>query len=263
MLKRNALSFPSPKRLLGHLFDLSGAALAVALMMPQAAFAATVTTETVEVEYITDDGDAAFDGAGDDAGYVDSPATQPRPGVGAATYGPFSVTGDRIIMNGAVYANTPAKFRALLAANPGVKTIEMVDCPGSEDDDANLALARLIRAAGLNTHVPADGSIRSGAVELFLAGKERTSAPGAQFGVHSWRDDTGREARDYSADSGVHTPYLRFYREVGFTPEMAKAFYDFTNRASFDDIHYMTKAELARYGVTTGPKPMAIARLEY
>jgi ATP-dependent protease ClpP protease subunit len=258
MLKRNTPSRSLAKRLLGQLFDLSGAALAVALMMPHAAFAAAATTETVEVEYIVDDGDASFD----EAGYVDAPAVQPRPGVGAS-YGPFSVTGDRITMNGAVYPNTPAKFRALLAAHPGVKTVEMVDCPGSEDDDANLALARMIRAAGLNTHVPSDGSIRSGAVELFLAGKERTSAPGAQFGVHSWRDDTGREARDYAADAAVHAPYLRFYREVGFTPDMAKAFYDFTNRASFDDIHYMTGAELARYGVTTGPKQIAIARLDY
>ncbi len=254
MLKRFAPSILLPKRLLGQMFDLSGAALAVALMLPHATYAATVTTETVVIEEIADDGDA---------GYIDTAVAESRPGTGATAYGPFSVSGESIIMNGAVDSDTPAKFRALLAANPGVKTIEMLDCPGSEDDDANLVLARLIRSAGLNTHVPADGSIRSGAVELFLAGKERTSAPGAQFGVHSWRDDTGREARDYSADSGVHTPYLRFYREVGFTPEMAKAFYDFTNRASFDDIHYMTGAELARYGVTTEQKPIAIARLEY
>jgi hypothetical protein len=254
MIKRYVPSRSLPKRVLGGLFDLSGAALAVALMLPHAAFAATVTTETVVIEDVVDDGDA---------GYIDDAIAQPRPGIGVSAYGPFSVVGDSIIMNGAVDTDTPAKFRALLAANPGVKMIEMVDCPGSEDDDSNLELARLIHAAGLNTHVPADGSIRSGAVELFLAGKERTSAPGAQFGVHSWRDDTGREARDYAADSAVHKPYLRFYKEVGFSPDMAKAFYDFTNRASFDDIHYMTGTELARYGVTTGPKQIAIARLDY
>lgn len=243
-------------RSLSKAFDLSGALLAVALMLPQAAYAATVSTETVIVEeYIDDDGNALIE------------LTVTAPVTGAATtnggYGPFRVDGDRIIMNGAVETNTPAKFRALIAAHPGVRTIEMIECPGSEDEDANLALARLIRSAGLNTHVPADGSIRSGAVELFLAGTERTSAPGAQFGVHSWRDDTGREARDYAEDAAVHAPYLRFYREVGFTPEKAKAFYDFTNRADFEDMHYMTEAELARYGVITARTPLLVARLDY
>jgi hypothetical protein len=252
MIKR----LSTPQRIFAQLLDLSGALFAVALMLPHTAYAATVVTESVVVEDSVED---------DAAGFIDTSPARPVPGAGTAIgkYGPFSVVGDMIVMNGAVETSTPAKFRALLAAHPGVKTIEMIECPGSEDDDANLALAKLIHAAGLNTHVPAGGSIRSGAVELFLAGTERTSERGAQFGVHSWRDDTGREARDYGDDDAVHTPYLRFYREIGFTPESAKAFYDFTNRASFDNIHYMTTDELTRYGVTTGRKQIATARLDY
>src|SRR3546814_14361618 len=79
------------------------------------------------------------------------------------------------------------------AAFPGLRRLEMVDCPGSLDEEANLILARAIRRAGMETVVPAGGSIRSGAVELWLAGVTRRAAPDAALGVHSWADESGRE----------------------------------------------------------------------
>ncbi len=178
----------------------------------------------------------------------------PRSAALGLSFGPFRVVSDsRVELADGVDSDTPAEFAALIAANPGVTQIDMVECPGSEDDDANLALARMIRAAGIATHIPAGGSIRSGGVELFLAGKTRTAAPGAEIGVHSWQDSDGLEATDYPATDAVHQPYLAFYRDIGMTDAQARAFYDFTNRAAaFDDVHMMTDAEVRLYGLLTG-----------
>ncbi len=171
-----------------------------------------------------------------------------------ARFGPFRLTSaDRVEMEGGVETDTPSQFKALLSAHPGVHQIDMIDCPGSEDDDANLVLARMIRAAGLTMHVPSNGSIRSGAVELFLAGSKHIADSGAEIGVHSWRDSDGLEATDYPASDPVHAPYLAFYRDMGMSPDTARSFYDFTNRsASFEDLHIMSEAEMKRYGLIGG-----------
>jgi hypothetical protein len=168
-----------------------------------------------------------------------------------AEFGPFRLVGaNRVEMEGGVETDTPSRFKAMLSAHPGVRQIDMIDCPGSEDDDANLELARMIRASGVTMHVPSTGSIRSGAVELFLAGAVHNADRGAEVGVHSWKDSDGHEATDYPADDPVHRPYLNFYRDMGMTTDAARAFYDFTNNAaSFDDVHYMSVDELRRYGL--------------
>jgi hypothetical protein len=54
--------------------------------------------------------------------------------------------------------------------HPGVTTLEMIDCPATEDERANLRLGQLIYAKDIATHVPDDGWVASGAVDLFLAG---------------------------------------------------------------------------------------------
>jgi hypothetical protein len=203
-----------------------------------AATAGYTVTETVDYEVVVTDDGATGDWQ------------TPTPAI--AVYGPFHVISPQVVeLRGVSDSSTPGQFRRMIAAYPGLTTIEMVECPGSEDDDANLALARMIRRAGLNTHVPKDGSIRSGGVELFLAGVKRTSEPGAQFGVHSWIDSDGREARDYAASDPVHQQYVGYYEEMGFKPDTARAFYTFTNAAApASGVHYMTGGELAAYHLT-------------
>ncbi len=212
---------------------------------------ATETVETVTIEeVIEDEGDHPDDTDSTNPSklnYVLDDEVASAPG---KRYGPFRVVDPHTIeLNGVIDNQSPAQFKRLLAAHPNMQKINMVECPGSEDDDANLALARMVRKAGLKTHVPSNGSIRSGGVELYLAGVKRSFDPGAQFGVHSWKDDTGREARDYGDNHNVHSAYLNFYKEVGFNPEQAKAFYSFTNKTGFNGIHYMTPVELARFGL--------------
>lgn len=203
--------------------------------------------------------DAVGDGEGDgEAGkarfaeivtYDYAPAAAPSRRA-LASYGPFHlVSGDTVEMIGTVDSTSPRQFAALLAAHPGVRRLVMVECPGSVDEAANHVLARAVRRAGLETVVPAGGSVRSGAVDLFLAGVRRQAAPSAEFGVHSWRDEDGYEARDFPADDPVHAEYLRYYREMGMDDAAAQRFYALTNSVGFDDVRTLRARDMAQLGL--------------
>lgn len=162
-----------------------------------------------------------------------------------ASYGPFRVIDrQRAALVDVTDSASPAQFAAMLRDHPGIATLELVECPGTEDDRANLRLGRMIRAAGLATHVPAGGSVRSGAVELLLAGKQRRIDDGAEFAVHSWIADDGREARDFAANSPEHAGYLAYYREMGMAEPQAKSFYAMTNSVGFNDAKWLDAAEM-------------------
>jgi len=233
------------------------------------------TTVTTTVTWVDDDAPDAGDADADEAdavavdddtaallddaavaGAADLGATRRyAPGAGLATrgpaqarFGPFAVVdGTTARMSGDVDDATPRQFAAMLAAFPGVKRLEMIDCPGSLDEEANLILARAIRRAGLETVVPSGGSVRAGAVELWLAGSTRRAAPHAEFGVHSWADEYGREAKDYPASDPVHAEYIGLYREMGMDDAHARAFYALTNATPFDQVRYLTRDDMARF----------------
>jgi hypothetical protein len=256
----------SPTALVRTFFvALCAAVLAFAPAHAQQPFV-TVTTTTVSWSY----DDAGIEG--DDGAAIDENATllddeelaeeadfaatrRYAPGATLATlgrakanFGPFAVIDATTVrMAGDVTSATPRQFAAMLAAYPGLKRLEMVDCPGSLDEEANLILARAIRRAGMETIVPNGGSIRSGAVELWLAGTVRRAAPDAEFGVHSWADEYGREASDYPANDPVHAEYLGYYREMGMDDAKARAFYAMTNSTPFDDVRYLTRDDMARF----------------
>lgn len=158
------------------------------------------------------------------------PLTGPEPAVALGEYGPFVVTAPGVaLMMGSTNARSPQDFDAMLRDFPGIRTLEMVEAPGTNNDIANLALGRKIREAGISTHVPSDGSVRSGAVELFLAGQTRSIDDGAEFAVHSWLDNHGREADDFAANHPTHRLYLDYYVEMGMSEEHARKFYAMTN----------------------------------
>jgi hypothetical protein len=135
----------------------------------------------------------------------------------------------------------------MLRAYPAIATLEMVECPGTEDDRANLKLGRMLHARGIATHVPDGGSVRSGGVELFLAGVRHTAAPRAEFAVHSWADEDGREPKDYPADAPENRAYLDYYREMGMTPVQASAFYAMTNSVPNAQAIWLTAADLGKW----------------
>jgi len=220
------------------------AALVLAALAPLAAIAAQpaaaqtiVYEEVIEEEFLVETGGERF---------VEAHAA-PAP-KGIASYGPFRVIDGRTAaLVGVTDATAPFRFADMLRAYPGIAVLELVECPGTEDDLANLRLGRMIRARGIATHVPANGSVRSGAVELFLAGARRSADPGAEFAVHAWMDDTGREATDYSATAPENAKYLAYYQAMGMSPAEARAFYAMTNSVPNADAKWLDAAEMAKW----------------
>jgi len=168
--------------------------------------------------------------------------------VSSDDFGIFSSQDSSVaIMNGTIGSNTPEHWDNFIAENPSITKIIMKNCPGSEDDTANLQAARKIRNRAVEIHLPADAEIASGAVDLFLAGITRTREAGSKIGVHSWSDGSS-DATEFPVGSEEHQPYIDYYVEMGFTQAEAEAFYYFTiNAAPAADIHWMTDAEIEEY----------------
>jgi len=227
------------------------AALALALTaLIGAPAAAQVTTETVTVSYEIEVSDSADDDAlpadtGSDRFVAAAPTQVPH---GVAKFGPFRVIDPtHAALVDATDEASPAEFKAMVRAYPGIATLEMIECPGTYDDRANLQLGRMIHARGIATHVPKGGSVRSGAVELFLAGKTRVADPGSEFAVHSWADDTGREAKDYAPDAPENRAYIGYYEEMGMPEGEARAFYAMTNSVPNKSAKWLTAADMGHW----------------
>lgn len=209
----------------------------LALIAAPAAAQEMVIETSVETFYVSPGGSERI--------VASAPAEIPS---GIAKFGPFRVLdATRAALVNTTDARSPAQFEAMVRAYPGISLIEMVECPGTEDDRANLRLGRMIHARGLSTHVPAGGSVRSGGVELFLAGVRRIADPGAEFAVHSWADEDGREARDYPANAPENRAYIDYYREMGMAPTEAQSFYAMTNSVSFDHARWLTADDMGKW----------------
>lgn len=197
-----------------------------------------VIEETVEItETVDEGGSERFVGV--------APAAIPQ---GIARFGPFRVLDPaRAAMVDGTDSSSPAQFQAMMAAYPGISMIEMIEVPGTEDDRANLKLGRMIRERGLTTYVPAGGSVRSGGVELFLAGKQRVADPGAEFAVHAWADEDGREATDYSDNAPENRAYVDYYVEMGMPAARARSFYAMTNSVPNGDAKWLTGIDMGRW----------------
>ncbi|HEX4846894.1 MAG TPA: alpha/beta hydrolase [Novosphingobium sp.] len=197
-----------------------------------------VVEETVEVTEVVDEG-------GSERFVSVAPAPIPQ---GIAQFGPFRVLdGTRAALVDVTDSASPAQFEAMMRAFPGISMIEMIEVPGTEDDRANLKLGRMIRARGLTTYVPAGGSVRSGGVELFLAGKNRIADPGSEFAVHAWMDEDGREATDYPANAPENRAYVDYYVEMGMPEGQARAFYAMTNSVRHNDAKWLTAADIGQW----------------
>ena len=178
--------------------------------------------------------------------FVVAPARPERNAL--ATFGPFRVVDhNRAQLVGITDERSPAQFAAMLRAYPGIDTLDMIDCGGTLDDRANLKVARMIRYAGITTRVPSGGSVRSGGVELFIAGASRQVEDGAEFAVHAWLDEAGLQATDYAADAPENRKYLEFYREMGMDRAQASAFYAMTNSVPFEQALWFDGVEMRRW----------------
>ncbi len=160
----------------------------------------------------------------------------------------FDIANGTAVLNGVIGSGTPDLVRELIR-DYAFDTIEFGICDGSDDDRANLEAARLVRGAGLNTHVPDTGDIASGGVDFFLAGVERTVAPMGKLYVHDWGGSGGTTGSSLPMDASEHDLYLDYYAEMG----VPQGFYWFTLQAAPADgpLHLMTREELELFGCVT------------
>jgi len=167
-------------------------------------------------------------------------------------YGPFSIQNDTTaIMNGDMGNRIEKQLNNLMEDYPNIKLLHFGECPGSKNDEAMMDAAKILRNNGINTHLPSNAIVESGAVDLFLSGNIRTRDPGSKIGVHSWSSGNS-SATDYSLGHEEHQPYINFYIFCGFSNEQAKEFYYFTiNSAGPNDIYYMTDEEINEYNLIT------------
>ncbi|WP_371229831.1 alpha/beta hydrolase [Roseovarius sp. 2305UL8-3] len=167
----------------------------------------------------------------------------------------FSITasGDTLILDGVIDTSTPEIVAGALRERPDIRVVTLRNIPGSDDDEANLELARMLRAAGVSTIIPPGGMVASGGTDLFLAGVTRVAAPDACIGVHSWAVSGffgSEQGRDLPRDDPEHQLYLAYYREMGIHSD----FYWYTlNSADADHIHWMNASEINSFGLTTTP----------
>lgn len=185
------------------------------------------------------------EGSTNTAGRFVSPQHEAAETQAIAAFGAFRVIDETTIaIVDITTARSPANFAAALEAYPGIDTLQFVEAPGTHDDRANLRLGRMIRERGIATIAPEGGSIRSGAVELFLAGVRREIDANSEFAVHGWLDDRGYGADDYPMSAPEHRRYLDYYAEMGMGAEEAEAFYAMTNSVPFEDALWLTGSEM-------------------
>ena len=96
---------------------------------------------------------------------------------------------------------------------PDLEWIELLDCPGSLDDDA--CRSRSASSCSRCEYTCAtDGEIYSVGCRLLYCCVEREYLDGGVVGVHSWSD--GRvEGADLPVDAPVHDLYLDYYEDMG------------------------------------------------
>ncbi len=159
----------------------------------------------------------------------------------------FTVNGNTATLNGVLGKTAYKRFQKMFTKYPEIDTIIFMNTPGSENDEYNIPTALLLKEKTLTTKATDSSEIASGAVDLFLAGKNRIVEKNAKFGVHSWCSRKA-EGRYIPKDSEEHMLFLNYYKKI----DIDSAFYWFTLEAApSDSIHWMSWEEIIKYKITT------------
>ncbi len=166
----------------------------------------------------------------------------------------FRAEGNVAYGHGSTDDRSVPMMRKFFKEHPEVDTLIFGKMSGTRDADMNLRIAYEIRRRGLKTVLTDRSYIASGAVDLFLAGVERTATCKSMIGVHSWSYPSGRGAemispKDLGRDRRQKL-HEKFLTDMGIDP----AFYVFTREASEpEDVYILTPEDINRFGVTTEP----------
>jgi len=160
-----------------------------------------------------------------------------------------TIVGNELYIMGLINSKSYQQIESLIESHPQVDTLVLTIMPGSIDDETNLKMCNYVRDKRLNTHLRHNTVIASGAVDLFMAGVERTMEDGAMLGVHSWADGS-KLATDYPRHSPEHKPYTEYYQRMMGSDD----FYWYTIEvAAADEIHWMDGAEIQQHKLLTKP----------
>lgn len=159
------------------------------------------------------------------------------------------------VLHGYINGSTPNAATTFINNYPNVTTLVFGAMPGSDDDDANLEAAQILRNKGFKHFLPSvnhfsqDCFIASGAVDMFLGGLIRVVEPDGEVGVHSWSDGTN-DATAFPVGHAYHQPYINYYIAMGFTQQESEDFYYYTiNAAPAASIYLMPEADIDHYKV--------------
>ena len=170
-----------------------------------------------------------------------------------ARYGPFYIMSDTTVyFEGDMGSRIDKQFERMLCDYPSIQSITFSDyCPGSRNDEKLYIAARNLRSHEISTILTNQSIIESGAVDLFIAGYNRQTAPGAKIGVHCWSMGS-QDADDFPIGHEEHEMYLDFYGEMFEDADLGEEFYWFTTKsASSNNIHYMTDEEINYFQLET------------
>ncbi|MBK22049.1 MAG: hypothetical protein CMP63_07050 [Flavobacteriales bacterium] len=93
-------------------------------------------------------------------------------------YGPFSIQDDTTaLINGDMGNRIENQFNNLMEDYPDIRLLNFGECPGSKNDEVMMDVAKALRNSGINTHLPAEAVIESGAVDLFYREKIEQEKP--------------------------------------------------------------------------------------
>ena len=162
-----------------------------------------------------------------------------------ATSAHFKVRNDTVYVNGLLGKRAYHRLENIINKNSNLKTLTLLDVPGSIDDDYNIKSCYLINEKQLNTHLTSNSIIASGGVDFFLAGQQRSIEQGAKVGVHSWSNGN-EDGVNIAREDSSHRLFLDFYNSINIDT----SFYWFTlQSAGADSIHWLSYDEMIRYGV--------------
>ena len=160
----------------------------------------------------------------------------------------YRLEGIRLFVSGTIGRPGFEEFQRLIAENPEIRTLVLMDVPGWVEEEAGLEMGYMLRARGLNTHLTSQSRVYSGGVDLFLAGVRRTIDPGGQLGVHEWAGDVFR-ATNFPPGAPEHRANADYTRAMLGSDDF---YYFGIYAAPPDSIHIVTPAELRRFGVVNG-----------
>ena len=158
------------------------------------------------------------------------------------------VEGEELHIVGLLNEHAHYEIIQQLNVHPEVNTLVLDNIEGTINAVGTLRTAALVHKRGLNTHVPKDGFIESGGVDLFCGGKERTAVLGAHIGVHSWWTNDGVNGADLPLNHDEHRAQRAYFDDIG----CPASFYEYTlNAADGSSMYVMKKEDLIKEGVVT------------